>query len=769
MILTEVVYLRPIAHARVRPCANQKQTCAGLEMGSEMIIQRNARRRLPALATLLGSTILGHATFAAEASTPQPFGPRLEEVIVTARKQSENVQEIPESITAIDSRTITEEHLVTLDDFNSLVTNINIVQRADNTPDVVIRGVGTFGVVQGVGFYVNDVQQFDGQSVRPDDIDRIEVLKGPQGTLFGGSNVGGAIKYVTKLPSETPTAEATFEYGAFNERTEDGVVSGPIIPGRLLARLSAFNDQSDGYLFDSIFNRNLPGSEEAGGRLTLEYLQGRTKAVFYYSMDYIDSENMNLYYTPPNDHTYQPIYNGGVNGTVPHFRRYLYSPTLEITHDFGDVLLTSISSYFHSAITSTGNLDKGAFYALFGLPIAIDYPQDFGKSVWSQELRLSSNGGSPFNWLVGAFIQEIGSTGTQIQNVYQVATIGSPVGETLLQSVDTVYNHKNQDFAIFGNASYDLARWTFEGGLRVGYFNNTMTDTSGNCLPCYGRVSATDVLPKGSIDYHFSKDVMGYFTVARGDEEGDLTDNPNDVNVNEVLPFKTEFALSYEVGVKSSLFDHRLTLNVAGFYIDYTNRIFEVGKIGSSGGIFTYNANVGSSHNYGFEVEFAARPTSELSFTGGVGVTKAEFGPAAILDGYGNPLNTNGHPGPDTPEYQATLAADWRHRLSDKLVLNARVDSRFVGLSYWSAAGCNALSPGCPYQGYDAVQRPYQIVGAGVSLDIGRHFSVGAHVSNLFDVRYNTLYSDLSESGAPYNIAGINGPRRWVVSVTARY
>ena len=734
-----------------------------------MINQRNARRRLPALATLLGSTILGHATFAAEASTPQSFGTAVEAVIVTARKQAENVQSIPETITAIDSRTITDAHFTTLDDFNSLVTNINIVQRADNTPDVVIRGVGTFGVVQGVGFYVNDVRQFDGQSVRPDDIERIEVLKGPQGTLFGGSNVGGAIKYVTKLPSETPTAEATFEYGAFNERTEDGVISGPIVPGRLLARLSAFNDQSDGYLPDPIFHRNLPGSEEAGGRLTLEYLQGQTKAVLYYSMDYIDSENMNLYYTPPNDHTYLSSYNGGVDGTVPHFRRYLYSPTLEITHDFGDVSLTSISSYFHSATASTGNLDKGAFYALFGLPIAIDYPQDFGKSVWSQEIRLSSNGGSPLRWLVGAFIQQIGSTGTQIQNVYQVATIGSPVGETLLQSVNTIYNHTNRDYAIFGNASYDLARWTFEGGVRVGYFRNTMTDTSGVCSPCSGKVESTVMLPKASIDYHFSKDVMGYFTVARGDEEGDLTDNPNDVNVNEVLPFKTEFALSYEAGVKSSLFDHRLTLNLAGFYIDYTDRIFEVGKIGSSGGIFTYNANVGSSRNYGFELEFAARPTSELSLSGGVGVTRAVFGTAIVLDGSGNPLNTNGHDGPNTPEYQATLAVDWRHRLSDTLVFNARVDSRFVGLSYWSAAGCNALSPGCPYQGFSAVQRPYQIVNAGVSLDIGAHYTVGAHVSNLFDVRYNTLYADLSESGAPYNIAGINRPRQWVVSFTARY
>jgi iron complex outermembrane receptor protein len=736
------------------------------------MICRNSSRALLPWGVLLGSTFLAHSAFAqvsAAPTSPQGNVNAVAPVIVTARKQTEDVQSIPETITAIDSRTITAGHLTTLDDFNSHVTNINITQRADNTPDVVIRGVGTFGVVQGVGFYVNDVQQFDGQTVRPNDIERIEVLKGPQGTLFGGSNVGGAIKYVTKLPTDTLTGEATFEYGAYNERTFDGAVSGPIVPDKLLARVSVFNDQSDGYLFDPIFNRKLPRSDETGGRLTLEYLANQTKVLFYLSADHINTENMNLYYTPLNDHTYSLIYNGGVDGVVPHYERTLYSPTLEITHDFGDVSLTSITSYFNSSIKSIGNLDKGAFYALFGLPIAVDYPQDFGKNVISEELRLSSSGNSPLKWLVGAFAQQIDSSALQIQQAWLVATIGSPVGEMPLGPPSvTSYRHTNRDYAIFGNASYDLGNWTLEGGLRVGYFDNTMTDTTGVCGPCSGKVSEVDVLPKGSIGYHFSKDVMAYVTIARGDEEGDLTDNPDPSGQDEVLPFKTEFALSYEAGVKTQLFDHRLILNAAAFYINYTNRIFEVGQF-VGGGIFTFNANVGSSRNYGFEVDAQARATSELSFTGGLGVTRAVFGAATVLDGNGNPLNTNGHQGPDTPAYQATLAADWRHHLTDDLVLNARIDARLVGRSFWDAAGCNAASPGCPFQGADTIQSPYQIVNAGVSLDLGKHLSIGAHVENLFDVRYNTFYADLSETGSPFNVAGINRPRQWFVNLTARY
>ena len=97
------------------------------------------------------------------------------------------------------------------------------LQRADNTPDVALRGVGRAGT-SGCRFYVNDVQQFEGQTVRPIDIESIEVLKGPQGTLYGGSNIGGAIKYTTKLPTEEPTAEATVEYGQQNALTRGSCI-----------------------------------------------------------------------------------------------------------------------------------------------------------------------------------------------------------------------------------------------------------------------------------------------------------------------------------------------------------------------------------------------------------------------------------------------------------------------------------------------------------------------------------------------------------------
>jgi iron complex outermembrane receptor protein len=335
---------------------------------------------------------------------------------------------------------------------------------------------------------------------------------------------------------------------------------------------------------------------------------------------------------------------------------------------------------------------------------------------------------------------------------------------------DVEYRHVNRDYAIFGNASYDLGDWTIEAGARISRFDNTMTDTTSACLPCSGTVKSNAILlPTGSISYHISKDLMAYVTVARGDEEGDLADNPTGPGApNQVLPFKTEYALSYEAGVKSSLFDRHLTLNVAAFYIDYTNRLFEVGKV-STGGIFTYTTNVGSSRNYGFELDAAAHLPADFTVTGGLGVTEAIFGSAVFTDGNNNPVSALGSAAANTPAYQGTLAVDWRHNLSNDLVLGTRVDSRFVGRSYWDQGGCSALSPGCPYQGFRFKQTAYKVVNAGASLDVGKHWSVGAHLMNVFDVRYNTFYADASETGAPYNIAGINRPRQWLVNLNARF
>ena len=125
----------------------------------------------------------------------------VEEILVTARKREESLLDIPESITAISSTDIDRQNIKGLEDVGFLIPNLNLSMRADGFPNVSVRGLGSFGNTQGVGFYLDDVQIFGDASARFGDLQRIEVLKGPQGVLYGGSNIGGAVKYVSVRPS----------------------------------------------------------------------------------------------------------------------------------------------------------------------------------------------------------------------------------------------------------------------------------------------------------------------------------------------------------------------------------------------------------------------------------------------------------------------------------------------------------------------------------------------------------------------------------------
>ena len=125
----------------------------------------------------------------------------IEEIVVTARKREESLLDIPETVVAISGETISQHNMKTLDKIGMTVPNFNLNTRTDGWPNVTMRGMGAFSLTQGVGFYLDDIQLFGDASSRFGDLDRIEILKGPQGVLYGGSNIGGAIKFISTRPS----------------------------------------------------------------------------------------------------------------------------------------------------------------------------------------------------------------------------------------------------------------------------------------------------------------------------------------------------------------------------------------------------------------------------------------------------------------------------------------------------------------------------------------------------------------------------------------
>ena len=205
-------------------------------------------------------------------------GASLEEVIVTARKRDENLMDIPESVSAIGAAEVERRNIKGLNKIGLAVPNLNLSMRTDGYPNVTIRGVGAYGMTQGVGFYLDDVQLFSDASSRFGDIERIEVLKGPQGVLYGGSNIGGAVKYVSKTPStEEMGGRLKVLAGEQGIWDIEGDINVPL-SDKWALRAFAFTREDDGFMtnpgslspvFGVDYNQpeDVGAYEQSGGRL----------------------------------------------------------------------------------------------------------------------------------------------------------------------------------------------------------------------------------------------------------------------------------------------------------------------------------------------------------------------------------------------------------------------------------------------------------------------------------------------------------------------
>ncbi|MCY4013022.1 MAG: TonB-dependent receptor plug domain-containing protein, partial [Gammaproteobacteria bacterium] len=204
----------------------------------------------------------------------------LEVVIVTARKREESLLEIPESVAAISGADIDRQNLKGLEQIGFQVPNLNLSMRLDGFPNVSIRGLGSFGNTQGVGFYLDDTQIFSDASSRFGDLERVEVLKGPQGTLYGGSNIGGAVKFVSARPdSEAVSGRVKLLGGEQGTMDLEGSVNLPLGDGGWAVRAFAFAAEDDGYLINQNPARvngmradnptNVGAVTESGGRISI--------------------------------------------------------------------------------------------------------------------------------------------------------------------------------------------------------------------------------------------------------------------------------------------------------------------------------------------------------------------------------------------------------------------------------------------------------------------------------------------------------------------
>ncbi len=662
------------------------------------------------------------AAHAQEADTDADNG---NEIIVTARKTAENIQDVPVAVTAFTAEQFEEAGLKEFSDIARLTPNFDVRPRAATGnlfANVTIRGQTsgflTLNADQAVGININGAPITRGTSLFTNlfDIEQIEVLKGPQGTLFGKNTTGGVVNVTTKAPELGEWGGyAEFTYGSFDRRETELVVNAPLGEnaalrvGGAVTKRDGFGEGGAGDTFltgrelandDELFLRGsllVEPSENVSIRLNADYHEVDESTSIFRSLrsalgGFIALESTNPDFYVGND----------FRDDAPFAVSDEFNINATVNIDLGAVELTSITSYRDQ---TSDTLVQSAPSTAVSLGQSSD--------IFAQELRLSGSSGA-LDWQVGGFYA-----------TEQGVDVDILVGFGL----DSTTEAKNETLSFFGQGTFALSdQLNLTGGIRYTDEQRRVTGLAPGNLGQENNASFDGFSWLASIDFKPSDETLLYASVSRGFRSGAIDQD----NIATIV--QPEFVLNYELGFKADLFDDVVRFNNALFYSDYTD-IQRTSFDPDSPVPVTILRNAAEATIWGFESELQVTPSDGLSFGGTVGYTNAEFDEFLDADGAGNVIDRSEEP-LGGPEWQFSLNARYDAYLSDTATLGFQLNYFHVGEEVLTGPTLAAtLAPG-----EDRVPS-YDLVNAQIDLDLAdvaglSGVNIALYATNLFDKEY---------------------------------
>jgi len=600
-----------------------------------------------------------------------------DEVIVTARRQQERLQEVPVSVTAFTAKAMERLGIDNITDIARRTPSFAIAGRGDlkfnrNSLRGISAGGGSAGADPPVGFYIDDVYMAQGPGVNFDlyDIERVEVLRGPQGTLFGRNTIGGVVSITTRAPSESFEASAQATIGNYGYQRFGGSVSGPLADG-VQARLSYVSTKRDGTYHDVVLKRDVDTTDAQSLRGVVNFDMGVDTSLTV-SADYRnvgDQSTMPLETLRYNEASlFVALLNGkGLPRNADPFDRRVSSDELNVENaeawgvsaryqtQLGGAKVTSITSYRYHDYYNRVDTDRSALSVIYD-----GDPEEVSR--FSSELQISWNSG-PFSWLAGAYYFR---QDTANQSYIEVgsdlaAAFGAPSISGLIAGSSG--NMLTTSRAVFGSGTWAASdRLDLTLGARYIQDEKEIDYSQSDPIALLGGTGAfkadnswNELTPSFNARYKFTPDAMTYDTVSRGFKSGGYNDALGDATS---LSFNPESLWNYEVGFKSEWLERRLTANVALFYMDWSDIQITVDNPATP--VFDPTIlNAGAAHSQGLEVEIAARPTKRLTLGANFSVLEAKYDEGTLPNGA--PLRTI----PNAPEYMGALNAQYNVPLGD--------------------------------------------------------------------------------------------------------
>jgi len=677
------------------------------------------------------TALAGGFAFAAAAQTATPPKPKVEEVVVTAEKRSSTVQKTPMSITALSGAMLHKQGIQTVEQVVRDVPGISMRSAGPGQTELEMRGLASSGgSAPTVGYYLNDVPlsppaaALNGKVViDPDlfDLNRVEVLRGPQGTLYGSGSMGGTIKLITQAPNLT---QYSGEVEGLFSGTDGGGLNGggnimanfPIVNDKVALRIDATDKYTSGWIDRIIVSPfplesgtcpgwygygcvrgNVAGApvQQVKKNVNTENLKGARADLLIKPNDNltidtlamfqeIDMGGYSEYDQPPGD-----------NNVLAHYQPYNFSePFSDIfrlisnstNYDFGWANVTVASSFWTREEKQTMD-DSETIQNLTGLDyfVPIGYTEADYSRQWSEEVRLASPSNQRLQWLIGGFYSDLVSRFTAWNAnpaLAYISTGGAAANpDGIIYSAQTPY-HLEQ-FAAFGQVSYQITQ-SFRATVGLRYFDYNSTEDIyqngwgeeyGNATPQIIDIttSSSGVTPSFNLAWIPDRDLTVYATAAKGFRPGGVNlPGPVSTCGDQPVTYQPDSVWDYELGEKARLFNDRVTVNGDFFYIDWkgTQQII----VPSCG--YPYTTNAGTATSYGPELELAGSLTNEFTASGSFTYTNATITSPDAGTGI-----AKGTPILNIPKYNANLALAYDHQIWDQYDFTARLSSSFVGPS----------------------------------------------------------------------------------------
>lgn len=682
-------------------------------------------------------------------------------VTVTARRREESLKDVPGSVTAISADEIARFASTEIGDLQSSVPNIVLHEGDAQNTVAYIRGVGQLDSLAfadpGVGIYLDDVYlgRAQGSFLDVFDVERIEVLRGPQGTLYGRNTIGGAIKFVSRAPSETPEFSASATVGSFDQTDVSVGISGPIAGDKVLGKAAVAYLSRDGYADNTVTG------QDDGDRDTLAW---RGSILTHLSDNFrvqISADGSSD--TPDTSRT--PNRETAVFGAFPRSEDpftidadfnglsdlSVRGISARATWDVSDGV-TLVSTTAYREMEYDANLDLDATGApLFGVFVFEDQNQ------FSQELQVNYENG-PLSVVGGLYYFD-----------EEDVTESGIFGPDIAFVSNSINDQNTTAFAVYGDLSYDVSeRLSVSVGVRLTEEEKDfirIQEFFGAATPLIPQIGtgfrATDVetsksfsntSPRFSISYDVSDDVTTYASIGRGFKSGGFDGRSN--TGFEAQPFDAETLTAYEAGIKGSFADGAVFASAAVFLNEYED--LQVSSFTEQNGAFAaIFTNAAEAQISGFEFEGSWQATEHLRFDLSGGYLDAEYN--EFIGENGADVSDMLTPA-NAPDWTGRLAANYRRSLGQDTELVAAAAAAYRGDVYPTVSSSDILRQG-----------GYTLFDASIGLEFANgKYSLLLAGRNLSDKKYRTQGFDLSDS-LGYQLGYYGAPRTVSLTASVRY